>query len=35
MERGVMMTPAIYIDGEAKATGKVISVEEIKQLLHI
>jgi len=32
--RGVMMTPALSIDGEIKAVGKVPSVEEIKQLLQ-
>ena len=31
--RGVMMTPALSIDGEVKAVGKVPSVEEIKALL--
>jgi small redox-active disulfide protein 2 len=30
---GVMMTPGIAIDGEVKAVGKVLSVEEIKKLL--
>ena len=30
---GVMMTPALAIDGEVKAVGKVSSAEEIKQLL--
>ncbi len=30
---GVMMTPALAIDGEVKVTGKVPSVEEIKGLL--
>ena len=30
---GVMMTPALAIDGEVKAVGKVSSPEEIKQLL--
>ncbi len=30
---GVMMTPAIAIDGEVKAVGKVLSPEEIKKLL--
>jgi predicted thioredoxin/glutaredoxin len=28
-----MMTPAIAIDGEVKAAGKVLSPEEIQQLL--
>ena len=31
---GVMMTPAIVIDGEVKSVGKVCSTEEIKQLLQ-
>ena len=30
---GVMMTPALAIDGEVKVVGKVPSAEEIKQLL--
>lgn len=30
---GVMMTPALVIDGEVKVVGKVASPEEIKQLL--
>lgn len=30
---GVMMTPALVIDGEVKVVGKVSSTEEIKQLL--
>ena len=30
---GVMMTPAIVIDGEVKAAGKVPSAEDIKQWL--
>jgi small redox-active disulfide protein 2 len=33
MEFGVMMTPGLAIDGEVKAFGKVLSVEEIKKLL--
>jgi len=33
MKMGVMMTPAIAIDGEVKSMGKVLSVEEIKNLL--
>jgi small redox-active disulfide protein 2 len=31
---GVMMTPALVIDGEVKAVGKVCSTDEIKQLLQ-
>ncbi len=30
---GVMMTPALVIDGEVKTVGKVPSAEEIKALL--
>ena len=33
MSRGVMMTPVLYVDGEAKAVGKVPSIEEIKNIL--
>jgi len=32
-EYGVMMTPALVIDGAVKATGKVPSAEEIKKWL--
>jgi len=34
MEFGVMMTPALAVDGEVKIAGKVASPEEIKKLLH-
>lgn len=30
---GVMMTPALAVDGEVKVVGKVPSVDEIKQFL--
>ena len=30
---GVMMTPALAIDGEVKAVGKVLSPEDIKKFL--
>jgi small redox-active disulfide protein 2 len=33
MDRGVMMTPGLYIDGESKAVGRVPSTEEIKKML--
>jgi len=33
IDLGVMMTPALAIDGEVKSVGKVLSVEEIKKLL--
>lgn len=31
--RGVMMTPALSVDGEIKLVGKVATVEELKGLL--
>ena len=33
MEFGVMMTPALVIDGEVKISGKVPSQDELKKLL--
>lgn len=33
MEKGILMTPALYIDGEPKALGRVPGVEEIKEML--
>jgi small redox-active disulfide protein 2 len=33
MTFGVMMTPALAVDGEVKSTGKVLSVDEIRTLL--
>ena len=30
---GVMMTPALTVDGEVKSAGKVPSVEEVKKML--
>jgi small redox-active disulfide protein 2 len=33
MKRGVMMTPALAVDGKIKSVGKVPSVDEIKALL--
>ena len=33
MEFGVMMTPALAVDGEVKVTGKVPKIEEIKGLI--
>lgn len=32
-EYGVMMIPALVIDGEVKSSGKVLSAEEIKKCL--
>ena len=31
---GVMMTPALAVDGKVKVVGKVPSVDEIKQMLQ-
>lgn len=33
MDFGVMMTPALAIDGEVKSVGKIILPDEIKQYL--
>ena len=33
IERGVMMTPALYIDGELKASGRIVDAEELKRML--
>jgi len=33
-EYGIMMTPAIVVDGEVKISGKVPTLEEIKILLN-
>ena len=33
MKFGVMMTPALAVDGQVKSVGKVLSTEEIKQAL--
>jgi small redox-active disulfide protein 2 len=33
MSFGVMMTPALVVDGEVKVVGKVPSVDEIKKLI--
>ena len=33
MRFGVMMTPALAVDGEVKVVGKVPSPDEIKQIL--
>jgi small redox-active disulfide protein 2 len=34
MRFGVMMTPALAIDGKVKIVGKVASVEELKEILN-
>lgn len=33
MQFGVMMTPALVVDSEVKVSGKVPSVEEVKEML--
>ena len=33
MNAGVMITPAISVDGEVKSAGKVLSVDEIKKII--
>ena len=33
MSFGVMMTPALAVDGEVKITGKVPGIDEIKELI--
>lgn len=33
MNYGVMLTPALVVDGAVKSSGKVLSSEEIKKLL--
>ena len=33
MKFGVIMTPALAIDGNVKSVGKVLSPEEIKKIL--
>lgn len=35
MEFGVMMTPALAVDGTVKSVGKVLSSDEIKQILKV
>lgn len=34
MSHGVMLTPGLVVDGEVRSVGKVLSSEEIKELLH-
>ena len=33
MGSGVMMTPALGVDGQVKSSGKLLSIEEIKAIL--
>ena len=34
MDRGVMMTPVLYIDGKSMMAGRTATVEEIKRMLQ-
>ena len=34
MEKGVMLTPALIVDGELKVSGRVADVQEIKAILQ-
>ncbi len=34
IESGVMITPALAVDGEVKSAGKVLSVEDVKKLIQ-
>ena len=34
VDRGIMMTPAVFIDGEAKIVGRVPTADELKKLLQ-
>ena len=34
MDRGVMMTPALYIDGKSVLTGRTATVEVLKRMLN-
>lgn len=33
MDRGVMLTPALAIDGELRASGRIVDVKELKEML--
>ena len=33
MDRGVMLTPALIVDGELKVSGRVADVKELKEIL--
>jgi small redox-active disulfide protein 2 len=34
IDKGVMMTPAVFIDGEVKIVGRIPSPDEIKKILQ-
>ena len=33
MDRSVMLTPALAVDGDVKSAGKVLTVDEVKKML--
>ena len=33
MDRGVMLTPGLAVDGEVKSAGKLLTVDEVKRML--
>lgn len=33
LDAGVLVTPALMVDGEVKSSGKLLSVEQVKSLL--
>ncbi len=35
MKFGVMMTPALVIDGQVKTAGKLLNIQEIKEMLKL
>jgi protein-disulfide isomerase len=35
MKFGIMLTPALAVDGEVKLVGKAASVEELKEILKL
>lgn len=34
VERGIMSTPALYVDGTLRISGRVSTVDEIKRMLQ-
>ncbi len=34
MDRGVMLTPALIVDGELRVSGRVADVKELKEILQ-
>ena len=34
VDRGIMMTPAVFINGKAKIVGRVPTADELKKLLR-